>query len=591
MWLSLAIAVAHAEPVRHAVIVGANDGGGVLEPLKYAENDAQQFAELLVELGGFDEHLVTVLYAPTADDLRGALGAHASVTEAYPEDLFVFYYSGHADANGLRLSEDTFYFDALKHDLRAVNADVSIGVLDACRAGAITRLKGGAVTASIFQQEETSAEGEAWLTASSADELAQESDDLRSGFFTHYLMSGMRGAADTGDGVVDLSELYRYTFDRVVARTGGTEAGAQHPMFDYDLSGSGGVGLTDLRNASATLVVPAESTGLIQVLRMPDRIQIAEVGKLSGSELKLAVPEGRYLVRRREDGDLYEIAIGIREGAVVTLQDWGAGRPEAGTARGGPEANVDRVEQFIRDSLDYEKRLNLGHSPVIAGTSSFMIPGAGQFYNGQKSKGALYFGATAVLMSGALFVPRLGPSGVEGVDDLDPRVWPVLGAMVWGASIADATYNVKHLEDKRPILGTTIGWGGLFGAGPWPFHQGLSADVIVTEGLSVGLDRVGFTTWGDGGYDVQLGSRLMLAYEGGKLRPGVFGAFGLRYGHQPSDGPYPNLTAGRGVAGAGVNLRYYVVPRYFTEVEGRIEYGGDEIVGVAGFGLGVHLGR
>lgn len=579
----LLVASALAEPVRHAVIVGANDGGGVLEPLKYAENDALDFADLLVELGGFDEHLVTVLYAPTSGDLRAAFAAHASVSAAYPEDLFVFYYSGHADANGLRLGEDTYWFDALKHDLRAVPADVRIGVLDACRAGAITRLKGAGVSASIFGQEQTSAEGEAWITASSADELAQESDELRSGFFTHYLMSGMRGAADSGDGIVDLNELYHYTFDRVVARTGGTQAGAQHPMFDYDLSGSGGVALTDLRNASALLVIPPENTGQISILRLPDRLQVAEVGKLAGQELKIAVPEGRYLIRRRENQQLFEVAIGIRDGAVLRLEDWGASRPEISVTRGQLDVpDPDAIDDFIRASLDYERRLNLGHSPVIAGAASLAIPGAGQFYNKHSARGVAYFGTTALLMSG-LFVG--GQSGV------DPRLFPLLGTAVWGASVADATYNVKRNEDHRPVGGLTIGWGGGFGAGDWPFHQGLSADVIVTPGLSIGLDRVGGGTFGDGGYDAHFGSRLMYAYEGGRVRPGVFGAFGLRYGQQWIPGGTRRYSAARAVVGAGVDLRYYVVPRYFVEADARVEYGGDVAVGVGGVGFGVHLGR
>ena len=184
-----------AQPVRHALVVGADEGGGVLEKLQYAERDAEKMAEVLVELGSFDDELVTVLYAPSPELLRQALAHHAAVAEQYDNDLFLFYYSGHADAQGLRLDDDRYFYEALKHDFRAVDSDVRVGVLDACRSGTITRLKGAAVTESLFGQE-VAAEGEAWLTASAADELAQESDQLRGGFFTHYLISGMRGAAD-----------------------------------------------------------------------------------------------------------------------------------------------------------------------------------------------------------------------------------------------------------------------------------------------------------------------------------------------------------------------------------------------------------
>ena len=83
----------------------------------------------------------------------------------------------------------------------------------------------------------------------------------------------------------------------------------------------------------------------------------------------------------------------------------------------------------------------------------------------------------------------------------------------------------------------------------------------------------------------------MIAYEGGRVRPGVFGAFGLRYGRQPRVPGEPPEVAGRAVAGAGVDLRYYVVPRYFVEADARIEYGGEAVVGAGGVGFGVHVGR
>ena len=45
-------------------------------------------------------------------------------------------------------------------------------------------------------------EGVVFLTSSSANEDAHESDTLKGSFFTHYLVSGMLGAADTDAGPV-----------------------------------------------------------------------------------------------------------------------------------------------------------------------------------------------------------------------------------------------------------------------------------------------------------------------------------------------------------------------------------------------------
>jgi hypothetical protein len=50
--------------------------------------------------------------------------------------------------------------------------------------------------------------GHAFLTSSAASEVAQESDRIRASYFTYYLVSGLRGAADvTGEGKVTLRGL------------------------------------------------------------------------------------------------------------------------------------------------------------------------------------------------------------------------------------------------------------------------------------------------------------------------------------------------------------------------------------------------
>ncbi|MFT4627720.1 MAG: TM2 domain-containing membrane protein YozV [Myxococcota bacterium] len=581
----LVSALALAAPLRHALVVGANDGGGVLEPLRYAERDAETMADVLVELGSFDEERVSVLYAPTAEELREALAHHAAIGELVDDDLFVFYYSGHADANGLRLGEDRYWFDALKHDMRSIDATVRIGLLDACRSGTITRLKGAALTNSLFDQRAGALQGEAWLTASSADEVAQESDRLRGGFFTHYLVSGLRGAADRDDGIVDLDELWRYTSERVVSKTGETAAGAQHPSREFDLAGAGHIPLADVRHATAGIRFPDSLMGQLAVFRLPDGIQVAELTKQAGYATSLALPPGRYRVRRREGDALYDITLTLADGSLLAVTDWG--EPWTGELA---DARGDRLAHYVDLSRSWERKQKLGHSPGIAGVSSIAVPGAGQLYNGHVLKGLAYFVATSSLMAGTI---------VGSETRIAPTLWPLVGATLWGASVADATYNVHRREDKRPRRGVPLSASGSFSSDPtFPWHLGASADLMLRPGLSIGLDRVGVSTYRDRGWDMHAGSRLMVAGEGERVRPGAFLAFGVRHGRDQLD-PLPQRTLEsvtdrrltRTVFGAGANLRYYVVPRYFTEVEGRWERDGEQQGWRAGVGLGVHLGR
>ena len=233
--------------------MGSNDGGTELSPLRYAEQDADRFQQVIEELGGFAPDQVTVLYEPGRDELLAALQEHAHIAQAHEEDMFLFYYSGHATARGLKLGEETLPYAELRSSMNDLPSEVRLGVLDACRSGEITRLKGLTISEPFATDDALSAEGEAWLTASSANEDAQESDKIQGSFFTHYLISGMRGAADTDDGVVSLSEAYNYAHVRTVSRTGRTDAGTQHPSYDFDLQGAGDLALTDVRQASARL--------------------------------------------------------------------------------------------------------------------------------------------------------------------------------------------------------------------------------------------------------------------------------------------------------------------------------------------------
>ena len=83
-------------------------------------------------------------------------------------------------------------------------------------------------------------QGYAFLTSSSENEAAQESERLRGSFFTHALLTGLRGAADvSGDGKVTLNEAYQFAFNETLVQTTPTQAGAQHPAYDIKMAGTG----------------------------------------------------------------------------------------------------------------------------------------------------------------------------------------------------------------------------------------------------------------------------------------------------------------------------------------------------------------
>ena len=324
---------------RFALVVGAN-AGGARPPLRFAVMDASRFAEVLKELGGVQGRDATVLADPTVAGLETALRSLSGAVEVARSDggriEVVFYYSGHADETGLLLGAGHYSYESLREQLNAVNADVRIAVLDACASGGMTRVKGGERRKAFMVDESSTMRGHAFLTSSSADESAQESDRIRGSFFTHYLVSGLRGAADiSGEGKVTLNEAYQYAFGETLGRTLKTQGGPQHPSYDIDMSGTGDVVITDLRDTSSSLVLDADISGRCFVREQKAGIVI-EVEKPLGRRIELGVGPGRYEVHCQDGNTARSSHFKTEEGLanVLSQNDFTKTKLDPTAARG-----------------------------------------------------------------------------------------------------------------------------------------------------------------------------------------------------------------------------------------------------------------
>ncbi|MCK6530737.1 caspase family protein [Myxococcota bacterium] len=328
-WLGLAAALlclapsaALAAPERFALLVGADVGRPGEARLLYAESDAERVAAVFRELGSVPERNVRLLRSPTRAQLDAALARlRDDVARARRPVTLLFYYSGHAGRDALHLGRQALPFSELRAALAGTGAEVRVLFLDTCHAGAATRTK-GASRAPGFLDAPTlaSARGEVVITSSAADEVSQESDEVGGAWFTHYLLSALRGAADaSGEGRITLEEAYRYVYHRTVSRTAATRAGAQHPGFDYDLSGSGDIVLTEKGARGAALSFDARQSGHFLIFDDTRKQFLAEVQVMPGRPSRLMVESGRYRVQVRGEDALYEqvVALGAGdEGAV-----------------------------------------------------------------------------------------------------------------------------------------------------------------------------------------------------------------------------------------------------------------------------------
>jgi hypothetical protein len=316
-----------AEVERYAIVIGNDVGDASDAPLGYAESDAAKIHGVLRELGAFQPANTVLLQGQDERTVRSTIIAFndrvRSSEESGRESILFVFYSGHADADALHLGKSRLSIQELAQLVRGSAATFRLLVLDACRSGALTRVKGGRSVPAfdVPLRSRLTGKGLAFLTASSASEDAQESEELRGSFFTTALVSGLMGAADRNqDGLVSLEEAYRYAYDVTVRATSRTVHGVQHPTFHYDLRGQDGLVLTELRSASrerAALSLPA-GLGFLVMRGHRDGPVIAEVPAYATAR-KLSLPPGPYFLRGRGPEFLLEGEVALRASEVRVI--------------------------------------------------------------------------------------------------------------------------------------------------------------------------------------------------------------------------------------------------------------------------------
>ncbi|MDH5216190.1 MAG: caspase family protein [Gammaproteobacteria bacterium] len=352
---------------RYAIISGSNEGGKDRLSLKYAQSDARLIAGVFAELGGLDKSQSTLLLEPTPDELlntiRSINNKMALNSQKDIRNEFIFYYSGHSDENGLLLGEQKLEYKHLREAVKDLNADVKVAILDSCASGAFTRIKGGKRRPTFLVDESSKVKGHAFLASSSAEESAQESDIIRGSYFTHYLVSALRGAGDTtNDKRVTLNEAYQFAFHETLARTENSLFGAQHAAYDIQLAGAGDLVLTDLHNANASLVLPKAMSGRLYIRNSEGNL-IVELNKIAERPMQLAMEPGRYSVIIDKAGTLLKTEFVLEKDDTFVLDEKVARRIESedAVARGdiSPKHKEDEYADIdLKVSLfpDFEYR-------------------------------------------------------------------------------------------------------------------------------------------------------------------------------------------------------------------------------------------
>jgi hypothetical protein len=275
---------------RTGLFIGANNGNSRQGKLEFAQSDAETVSKIFSELGGIKQEDSNILLQPNPAMLDRRLTAIKSeLAEAKKNGQrteFIFYYAGHSDGDFLNLGFEPYSLDNLLDSIQIIEADIRIVILDMCYAGfAISRGR---------NNHFMSHEGCSVLTSTKENEESWEFPEIKSTFFTHSLVTGLRGAADANsDANITLKELYDFVDKEVKTKTNDQ----QNPQFNPKNTGSEVTVLANIKLARAKFIIGGDVTGRISIWDNTKKFFVSELTKEDKSVMELAFDFGDYQFR------------------------------------------------------------------------------------------------------------------------------------------------------------------------------------------------------------------------------------------------------------------------------------------------------
>ena len=274
---------AESSGVKRALVIGISKYKSEELNLKYADDDAELFKEYLVKIDSIPEENVELLINKEATSFNISNALNTLIEDTNEGDKVYLFFAGHGDVVDKNNVEEKIGF-LLAHDVnkereyygtqgvipfKDINATVNtianknakiILVLDACKSGFLY-LDG---TQKNLEAMNNTFENSTKLLSCKPNQLSYEASgetsEIQQGFFTHYLVLGLMGAADNlvQDFNLQSFELQSFLDTNVAAATANKQSPVVKTTKSTEIlkkvnSNDKTVALNQIQNASAIM--------------------------------------------------------------------------------------------------------------------------------------------------------------------------------------------------------------------------------------------------------------------------------------------------------------------------------------------------
>ena len=192
-----------------------------MQVLRFTDDDAYRFYAFLKspEGGALPDEQIQLLIDESATRQRILKAMEETFSKAGEEDLVLLYFSGHGipgaflpiDFDGLN---NKIFHQEISSVLASSRAKYKVCIADACHSGGLLAVRTPQAQPELitFYQNLSQAQpGTALIMSSKSNETSLESQGLRHGVFSHYLIRGLKGEADSDQNkIVTIKELYQF---------------------------------------------------------------------------------------------------------------------------------------------------------------------------------------------------------------------------------------------------------------------------------------------------------------------------------------------------------------------------------------------